>query len=509
MFADALEGRTLTLAQGQLDLAADVTVDGDRDDDGSRVTVDADRSSRVFAVTGTGTDARLTGLGVTGGYVVDRPKRRRHPSGCGQRAHLERLHRERQPCRSPSRQWRARRSRQPTDRRQERPSPATARLLPQRTAASGGAIAADGAAAVTLSRSTVSDNGRGLPGKAAGFGSRASPRPEIERCTIADNRAYFGGGIYIEGGSALVRESTIAGNPRRGMALPGVRASSPPARSCCWTRPSPATAAISTAAAAIGGAGISIGRYEGGPGSLEIANSIVAGNTASPGSTRRSSAPTTSRAASPSRTATTSSAARSPARSRATWRTSPRRACSPRSTPTPAAAGWPSTAGRPPTVRLRDALRQPGPQRRRPAGRGRGRPARGGPAAAAGHQPRHRQLRARPAAGLPHAPRPTTTCSPAPAGADTLAALAGNDLVRGLGGDDALRGVNGSDTLEGGAGQDLLDGGAGQDLLRGGEGTTCCRAASTATRCSGVRASTGWWAGAGSTCCGAGLGRTG
>jgi hypothetical protein len=38
------------LTQGQLDLAADITIDGDRNDDAARVTVDADRNGRVFAV---------------------------------------------------------------------------------------------------------------------------------------------------------------------------------------------------------------------------------------------------------------------------------------------------------------------------------------------------------------------------------------------------------------------------------------------------------------------------
>ncbi len=67
VFADALEGRTLTLTRGQLDLTADVAVDGDRDGDGTGVTLSGGGESRVVAVAGAGTDARLADLVVTGG----------------------------------------------------------------------------------------------------------------------------------------------------------------------------------------------------------------------------------------------------------------------------------------------------------------------------------------------------------------------------------------------------------------------------------------------------------
>jgi Ca2+-binding RTX toxin-like protein len=57
------------------------------------------------------------------------------------------------------------------------------------------------------------------------------------------------------------------------------------------------------------------------------------------------------------------------------------------------------------------------------------------------------------------------------AAADTIAGLAGADLIRGLGSDDTLVGNGGSDTLRGGAGGDLLRGGLGSDWLDGGAGT--------------------------------------
>ena len=39
LFAPALEGQTLTLTQGELQLTQDVTIDGDADNNGSRVTL--------------------------------------------------------------------------------------------------------------------------------------------------------------------------------------------------------------------------------------------------------------------------------------------------------------------------------------------------------------------------------------------------------------------------------------------------------------------------------------
>ncbi len=58
-FAGALEGQTLTLTQGQLELRSDVTIDGDRDGDGRTVTLSAGGESRVLLVAGNGgSDAR-------------------------------------------------------------------------------------------------------------------------------------------------------------------------------------------------------------------------------------------------------------------------------------------------------------------------------------------------------------------------------------------------------------------------------------------------------------------
>jgi Ca2+-binding RTX toxin-like protein len=69
VFANPLEGQTLTLTQGQLTLANDVSIDGDSNNDGSRVTVSGGDVSRVLGISGEGTDATLTDLVVRDGFV--------------------------------------------------------------------------------------------------------------------------------------------------------------------------------------------------------------------------------------------------------------------------------------------------------------------------------------------------------------------------------------------------------------------------------------------------------
>jgi len=68
-FAAGLEGQTLTLSGGPLTVSADLTLEGDRNDDGSGVTIDGAGLGRVLSITGGGTDAALTGLTITGGHA--------------------------------------------------------------------------------------------------------------------------------------------------------------------------------------------------------------------------------------------------------------------------------------------------------------------------------------------------------------------------------------------------------------------------------------------------------
>ena len=46
----------------------DVRIDGDRNEDSTGVTIDADGKSRVLEITGSGTDAKSDGLTITGGF---------------------------------------------------------------------------------------------------------------------------------------------------------------------------------------------------------------------------------------------------------------------------------------------------------------------------------------------------------------------------------------------------------------------------------------------------------
>src|SRR5215212_7654335 len=77
-FAPSLEGETLTLTQGELQLTQDVTIDGDADNNGSRVTLSGgwsggfgdDSGSRILRIDGTSTDVTLRDLTLTHGNAT-------------------------------------------------------------------------------------------------------------------------------------------------------------------------------------------------------------------------------------------------------------------------------------------------------------------------------------------------------------------------------------------------------------------------------------------------------
>src|SRR5215218_8031803 len=70
-FAPGLEGGTLTLTQGELQLTQDVTLDGDVDNNGSRVTLSGNNASRVLNIIGSATDVALRDITLTHGYAGD------------------------------------------------------------------------------------------------------------------------------------------------------------------------------------------------------------------------------------------------------------------------------------------------------------------------------------------------------------------------------------------------------------------------------------------------------
>src|SRR3954453_8180220 len=62
VFAPALEGQTLTLTQGELQLTRDVTIDGEADNNGSRVMLSGGDASRILNIVGTATDVALSDI---------------------------------------------------------------------------------------------------------------------------------------------------------------------------------------------------------------------------------------------------------------------------------------------------------------------------------------------------------------------------------------------------------------------------------------------------------------
>src|SRR3982751_157399 len=72
-FASFIEGETLTLTQGELQLTQDVGTDGDTDNNGSRVTLSGgwsgtgDNGSRIVRIEGTSTDVAMSDLTLTHG----------------------------------------------------------------------------------------------------------------------------------------------------------------------------------------------------------------------------------------------------------------------------------------------------------------------------------------------------------------------------------------------------------------------------------------------------------
>ena len=52
LFAAGLEGKTLVLTSGSLILSRDTVIDGDQNNDGTRITLSGNDSSRIFEITG-------------------------------------------------------------------------------------------------------------------------------------------------------------------------------------------------------------------------------------------------------------------------------------------------------------------------------------------------------------------------------------------------------------------------------------------------------------------------
>ena len=60
-------GPPLVLTRGELAITRDLTIDGDRNDDGSAITIDGNANSHILNITGAGTDVTLRDLTLANG----------------------------------------------------------------------------------------------------------------------------------------------------------------------------------------------------------------------------------------------------------------------------------------------------------------------------------------------------------------------------------------------------------------------------------------------------------
>ncbi len=215
VFKSALSG-TIALTAGEISLNKDVAIDG-----GSRITIDASNTSRIFIITGE--NVALSGLAFTRGFAP--------------------------------------------------------------TFSSGGGAVLVGAGNLVISNSVFTDNhaASSLGGAISTFGNTTiigtsisnntaehgggiwSGGPlSIVRSTVSANAATNGGGIYIEHDAVILAQSTISGNTALQGGGVGGSSGSLSLRSTTLT---------SNFASLIGG-GVSFG------GSVSAANSILAGNSA-------------------------------------------------------------------------------------------------------------------------------------------------------------------------------------------------------------------------------------
>lgn len=189
VFAPGLEGGTLTLTRGQLELVSDVTIDGDRNDDGREIQISGGNASRVIEIGGSGTDARLVDLTISGGNTYGTPGGQEEGGGirlgAGQVLSLE-------GC-----------------------------TVTGNTAAAygaGGGIFADEGARLNVAHSTISAN---FADRGGGIFLSDGCTAVIETSRVTENAASDlspsgagsgGGGIALQGASLVLTRSTVDGN---------------------------------------------------------------------------------------------------------------------------------------------------------------------------------------------------------------------------------------------------------------------------------------------------------
>ena len=146
---ERLEGKALVLTDGELELLRDLTIDGDRNNDGREVTLSGGFVSRILHVTGANTDAHIRDLTLT------------HGSATG----------------------------------------------------GGGAIFADDGTALRLDQVAIRDNNAPPDEGGSGYfggGVWALGNLALRHCTVTGNFASYGGGIAAR--NLTMNNTTISGN---------------------------------------------------------------------------------------------------------------------------------------------------------------------------------------------------------------------------------------------------------------------------------------------------------
>lgn len=472
VFSGALEGQTLTLTQGQLtvaggpDLTNQLVIDGDGDDNGSRVTLSGGDASRLLEIQGAagaylsdltisnGRSGEADGGGILVGanaeVTIDRCRLSNNAAGSG----------------SIDTGYSAGRGGGLAAAAGSIVTLSRSEIVDNSSTASGGGIFTEGS--LNIADTYIHGNGAGaylFSGAGGGISVAALGRASITRSTIADNGATSGGGLA--GSTFVLHDTTVCGNVASGSQFYGGTGGGVAAEEMSLFR-----CTITGNRAEGFGEG-----YAGAAGivatTLRVSDSIVAGNnyygTASDvggGAWQYTYTPPPPLAFSNGHNIFGEIVSGSvPGDAQNVPADLIFAAIDPASD-----GGRLALNGGPvPTVALRDALNNPALS---------GAAGLTVPATDARGVTRPLPATTNPDVGAFELDQ-TRLSTQATAGndvltgttpANTLSGLAGADLMRGLDGNDTLYGNDGGDTLRGDAGSDLLEGGTGNDTLDGGAG---------------------------------------
>ena len=175
VFGGAVEGQTLTLSGGELVLRQDVRIDGDQNGDGQRVTLSGGDATRILRTSGAGTDVTLEDLALIDGNAGQNDGGAIFV-GAGGSLTVNR---------------------------------STIRSSASGYYESGGAIFGENGNRLNIIDSHIADNSAYAGGGVAAYGASVT----IRGSQIVDNTGTkAGGGLSLSGGSLTVEDSLIDGN---------------------------------------------------------------------------------------------------------------------------------------------------------------------------------------------------------------------------------------------------------------------------------------------------------